>query len=115
MKELQGGKLRRRRFLQGVPAAFAGGFALPALAQQDQPRRISKGKQHMVLALYALGKSPAEIRELTGCTKGAMERYIADYEEGAKEADFDGYFGIDLGPKELARLHGLCRAKYGRS
>jgi 3-methyladenine DNA glycosylase Mpg len=79
----------------------------------SEPRRISKGKQHMVLALYAQGKSAAEIRELTGCTKGAMERYIADFEEGKKEESFDGYFGIDLGPKELSRLHGLCHAKYG--
>jgi hypothetical protein len=79
----------------------------------SEPRRISKGKQHMVLALHAQGKSASEIRELTGCTKGAMERYIADYEEGRKEENFDAYFGAELGPKELARLHGLAQAKYG--
>jgi hypothetical protein len=80
----------------------------------SEPRRISKGKLHMVLALHARGRSVDEIRDLTGCNKGAVERYIADYEAGTKEADFTPYFGIDLGPKELARLHGLWQAKYGR-
>jgi hypothetical protein len=79
----------------------------------SEPRRISKGKLHMVLALHADGVPPAEIRARTGCTKGAMERYIADFEEGTKEADFAGYFGVELGPKELARLHGLWWAKFG--
>jgi hypothetical protein len=79
----------------------------------SEPKRISKGKQHMVLALHADGVAPEQIRARTGCTKGAMERYIADYQEGKKEADFSGYFGIDPGPKELARLHGLWQAKYG--
>jgi 3-methyladenine DNA glycosylase Mpg len=76
----------------------------------SEPRRISKGKQQMVLALNAEGKSPEEIRELTGCTKGALARYVTDQAEGAKETSFDAYFGIDLGPKELARLHGQCHA-----
>ena len=79
----------------------------------SEPRRISTGKQHMVLALHTQGKSQSEIRELTGCTTGAMERYRADIEEGKKEESFDGYFGAELGPKELARLQGLWQAKHG--
>ena len=35
----------------------------------------------MVLALHAQGKSAAEIRTLTGCTKGAVERYVAQVRE----------------------------------
>jgi hypothetical protein len=77
----------------------------------SEPRRISKGKLHMVLALHAEGRTVAEIRELTGCNKGAIERYIADREAGTKESDFTPYFGKDLGPKELCRLHGLCSVK----
>jgi hypothetical protein len=80
----------------------------------SEPRRISKGKLHMSLGLYAQGSDVAQVRERTGCTRGALERYIADFEEGKKEADFDGYFGIELGPKELARLHGLWQVKYGQ-
>jgi hypothetical protein len=79
----------------------------------NEPRRISKGKLHMVLALHVEGRTVAEIRERTGCTKGASERYIADREEGTKESDFTPYFGKDLGPKELCRLHGLCSVKAG--
>jgi hypothetical protein len=67
----------------------------------------------MVLALHVQGLPAAEIRAQTGCTKGAVERYIADFEEGRKESDFAPYFGIDLGPKELARLHGLWQTKFG--
>jgi hypothetical protein len=79
----------------------------------SEPRRISKGKLHMALGLHAQGTPAAAIREKTGCTKGALERYIADYDEGQKEPNFDAYFGIELGPKELARLYGLWQAKYG--
>jgi hypothetical protein len=80
----------------------------------SEPRRISKGKLHMALALHAGGESEAAIREKTGVTKGALGRYIADFEEGKKESSFDPYFGIDLGPKELARLHGLWHATFGK-
>jgi 3-methyladenine DNA glycosylase Mpg len=80
----------------------------------SEPRRITKGKLHLVLALHAAGKGPAEIREQTGCTKAALDRYTADYQAGLGESDFGPYFGIDLGPKELARLHGVSQAKFGR-
>jgi hypothetical protein len=88
-------------------------FILKPYRYLSEPRRISKGKIQMVLALYEAGASPPEIREKTGCTRGAVDRYIADYEEGKKETSFDPYFGIELGPRELCRLHGLWRAKYG--
>ena len=32
------GRRSRRRFLKTIPAAVAGGLALPALAQEDTPR-----------------------------------------------------------------------------
>jgi hypothetical protein len=89
-------------------------FILRRYRYLSEPRRISKGKLHMALALYADGKTPAEIREVTGGTKGAVDRYIADFEEGKRESDFTPYFGIELGPKELARLHGLWLAKFGQ-
>lgn len=88
-------------------------FILRPYRYLSEPRRIAKGKQHVALALHGRGVSAAEIREQTGCTKGALERYVADYEEGKKESNFDGYFGIDLGPKELARLHGLWSRVHG--
>ena len=81
----------------------------------SEPRRIGKGKQHMALGLYASGLTAVEVREKTGCTRGALERYVADFEEGKKETSFDPYFGIELGPKELARLYGLWQVKYAHT
>jgi hypothetical protein len=68
----------------------------------------------MVLAMHIDGATPQDIREKTGCTRGAMERYIADFAVGSAEENFDGYFGIDLGPQELARLQGLWHTKFGK-
>jgi hypothetical protein len=101
--------LKRLRHSEGPPR-----YILRPYRYLSEPRRISKGKLQMVLALHARGLSVAEIREQTGCNKGAIERYIADYEAGTKESEFKPYFGIELGPKELARLHGLWQVKYGR-
>lgn len=80
----------------------------------SEPRRIGKGKMHVALALYAQGHSPEKIREMTGCTKAALERYLAAFEEGKKSGDFAPFWGVDLGPKELARLHGVWYAKHGQ-
>jgi hypothetical protein len=100
--------LKRLRHSEGPPR-----YILRPYRYLSESKRISKGKLHMVMALHTRGLSVAEIREQTGCNKGAIERYIADYEIGAKESEFTPYFGIDLGPKELARLHGLWQSKYG--
>src|SRR5262249_3935106 len=79
----------------------------------SEPRGTAKGKPHMVLALHADGKAPDEIYDLTGCTKSAIQRYIEDYEAGRGEADFTGYIGKDLTPKDLCRLHGTWAAHHG--
>ncbi len=68
----------------------------------------------MALALYGQGMGPDAIRERAGCPRGAIARWIADYQEGARESAFTRYHGIALGPRELARLHGLWDAKYGK-
>src|SRR5262249_61968045 len=68
-----------------------------------EPRRTAKGKPHMVLALYAQGQTPEAIQQLTGGTRQAIGRYIADFEEGRRLADFDSFYGIHLGPKDLFR------------
>ena len=79
----------------------------------SEPRRTAKGKPHMVLALYADGKSVDEICAETGCTRSAVQRYVADYDEGRREADFSSYVGKDLTPKDLCRLHGTWAALHG--
>lgn len=78
----------------------------------SQPRRTSKGKLHMVLALHAEGLSTEEIHETTGCPKSTIERYVADFEEGREKGGFDTFYGIDLGSKDLCRLHGVWHARW---
>ncbi|MHB1424488.1 MAG: hypothetical protein ACYC3I_15060 [Gemmataceae bacterium] len=79
----------------------------------NQPRRIKKGKLHLVLALHAQGDGGADIQRRTNCPRRVVERYIADFESGRKEADFAPYFGIDLGPAELCKLYGVWFAHWG--
>jgi hypothetical protein len=78
-----------------------------------QPRKTAKGKLHTVLALHCRGVAPEAIQQLTGCPLKTVQRYIADFEAGRQQADFGPYYGIDLGPKELARLHGTWHAQHG--
>jgi hypothetical protein len=79
----------------------------------SEPRRISKGKPHMVLALHALGTGVDQISLATGCPRGTVQRYVADYEAGTREPDFDAYFGVDLGTRELCHLYGAWQARWG--
>jgi hypothetical protein len=77
------------------------------------PRRTAKGKPHMVLALHARGVPPEEIQKQTGCPRAAVGRYLADFEAGRQQPDFGPYYGKDLSPKELCRLHGTWYANFG--
>jgi hypothetical protein len=96
------------------PSELPARFILKPYRYLSEPRRISKGKLHVVIAMHARGILPSEIRDRTGCPTGAIERWVTDYQEGITESDFTPYFGIELGPRELARLHGSWYAKYGR-
>src|SRR5262249_12280896 len=76
-----------------------------------EPRRIGKGKPHMVVALHMQGIAPEEIARLTGSPRRSIQRHIADFEAGKKEPNFDRYYGKDLTPGELCRLHGTAQAR----
>jgi hypothetical protein len=88
-------------------------FVLRAYRFLTQPKRISKGRLLLVLALHAQGESPQQIQQTTGCTRGAIDRYIADFEAGSKQVDFAPFVGKDLTPADLARLHGVWHASFG--
>ena len=63
MKQLRKDGLRRRRFLKAVPAAVAGGLAMPALAQppaQEQARRIGKDVLECGEKIFGVDFSDAE-------------------------------------------------------
>jgi hypothetical protein len=78
-----------------------------------EPRRIRKGKLHLVLALHVQGVSPDQIRQTTGSPLRSVQRCIDDFEVGREENDLAAYVGIDLGPRELSRLHGLWQRRFG--
>lgn len=73
-----------------------------------EPRATSKGKPHMVVGLHRLGRSPAEIRQVTNAPVRSIATYVAEYETGLRTGRFEDYFGKELGPRDLCRLHGIA-------
>ncbi len=90
-------------------------FVLKPYRYVSQPKKIAKGKPLLVLALHAQGKSIDEIQTITGCGRGTVERYVADFKAGQTHADFTPFVGKDLSPAELCRLNGVWYAQYGES
>ncbi len=72
----------------------------------SEPRRIAKGKLLLVLARHAQGAGAEQIQQETNCPRPTVQRYVADFEAGKQEPDLSAYYGKELGPKELCRLHG---------
>jgi 3-methyladenine DNA glycosylase Mpg len=98
---------------QAVARRKATRFIMRPYRYLTEPQRLKKGKLLLVLSLHVQGVSIQEIQRLTNCSRRAVERYIADFEQGRKEADFRPYFGIDLGPTELCKLYGVWAAHWG--
>jgi hypothetical protein len=88
-------------------------FLLRSYRYLSEPRRTSKGKAYLVLSQHTQGSDPATIRQLTGCTQPALQRYLANFEEGRQSTDFGPFFGKELTPKDLCRLHGVWHTKWG--
>jgi hypothetical protein len=88
-------------------------FVLRPYRFLTEPKRIRKGKLLLVLALHAQGQSIQEIQQVTGCALGAIERYLAEFAAGQEQPDFAPFFGKDLSPADLARLHGVWYARFG--
>jgi hypothetical protein len=42
-----------------------------------------------------------------------VQRYLADFEAGRAEPNFDSYYNKNLNPKDLCRLHGTWHAQFG--
>ena len=51
------------------------------------------------------------IWEITRSTRNSIKRYVEDYELGRNQADFTPYYGLNLNPRDLARLHGVWHVK----
>lgn len=78
-----------------------------------EPKRIAKGKVHMVLGLHAAGKTADEIRALTGTPGKSIAAYLEDVAGGEAGGEYGGYRGSELATKDLCRLYGMGRAKRG--
>src|SRR5262249_5858643 len=90
-------------------------FVLRPYRFLSEPRRVSKGKVQTVLALYVQGKEPTTIQAMTGTPLKTVQRYTADFEAGRQAADFGPFFGKDLGPSDLCKLHGVWYAIWVQS
>jgi len=89
-------------------------FVLQPYRFLTEPKRTSKGKLLLALALHAQGLPAAEIQRLTGCPRPSLERYRADFDAGRLEKDFHAYLGREWNARDLGRLHGTWHAKWGR-
>ena len=87
-------------------------FVMRRYRYVTEPRRLTKGKPHMVLALHQDGKDIDTIHTTTGVPKKSIERYVADFAAGKAAASFADYVGKDLGTSELCRLAGTCSARF---
>ena len=78
MKQLRKDGVRRRRFLKAVPAAVAGGLAMPALAQppaQEQARRIGKDMLECGEKIFGVDFSDAEEEQALAGVNRNLESY----------------------------------------
>jgi hypothetical protein len=88
-------------------------FVLRPYRFLTEPKEISKGRPHLILALHRAGQKPKEIREITGVAQGTIDRYIADFELGTVLDKFDSYIGAELSTADLCKMIGTWHAKYG--
>jgi len=95
--------LRRARANSAMPAYFTRPYRF-----LSKPADVAKGKVQMVLGLHRTGRAPDEIRRITGCPTRTIRAYIAEYETGLVAGQFEDYFGKELVPKDLCRLHGIA-------
>ncbi|HJZ92600.1 MAG TPA: hypothetical protein VKE40_17115 [Gemmataceae bacterium] len=90
------------------PGSTAPAFLTRPYRFLTDPAMIAKGKVQMVLELHRRGVPVDEIRQLTGCPTRTVAGYVAEYEAGRREGSSEEYFGKELGPKDLCRLHGIA-------
>lgn len=95
--------LRRARAGSTMPAYLTRPYRF-----LSEPRRIAKGKAQMAMALLRRGCSAMEIGVATGSPLRSIEVYLAEYAAGLCSGSLEEYFGKDLGPRDLCRLHGIA-------
>lgn len=71
-----------------------------------QPRRIAKGRVHLIIALHQAGERAETIEALTGAPRRTVKQYIEAYERGRKLSSTESLHGKSLSATELCLLHG---------
>jgi Asp-tRNA(Asn)/Glu-tRNA(Gln) amidotransferase A subunit family amidase len=66
---------RRRRFLKAVPAAVAGGLAVPVLSQQEQARRITKDTLECGEKIFGVDFNDAEEEQALNGVNRNLDTY----------------------------------------
>lgn len=72
----------------------------------SEPRRIKKGRPHVVVGMHRRGRQAAEIAAATGSSAAQVAKYVAQYEAGKRLHPRE--FVKDLSAEELCRLLGAC-------
>lgn len=75
-------------------------------------RAVKKGRLHHIIGLHKAGRTPAEIRALTGSPARTIQRYIDRYTEGLAIDSLDRWHGASLKSDDLCRIHGAFHALY---
>jgi hypothetical protein len=76
-----------------------------------QPRKIEKGRVHLIIALHQAGERADAIQALTGAPKHTVEQYIQAYERGLQLGSTESLHGRALSSTDLCLLHGALRAR----
>jgi len=75
-------------------------------------RAVKKGRLHHVIGLHKAGRTPAEIRALTGSPNKSIQGYIDAYTEGQAIDSLNRWYGKSLKSRDLCLLHGAFNALY---
>jgi hypothetical protein len=94
--------------LKAKPGSTRPAFLTRPYRFLTEPARIPKGKAHMVMALHRKGESPEAIRDRVGTPLRTIQVYVSEYEAGRRGGSFEEFFGKEIGPKDLCRLHGMA-------
>jgi hypothetical protein len=74
-----------------------------------QPRRITKGRVQLIIALHQAGESADAIAALTGAPKRTVARCVAEHERGRALESIDFLHGRSLDTTDLCLLHGALQ------
>jgi len=90
-------------------------FVLKPYRYMSFPLLVRKGRQHLVLELYYIGKTKEEIMLITGCTGAAVGTYIQHYNASkAKPKLASAYFDTKTNSEEFCKFYQVLRTEADR-